>query len=356
MLRKLGERLRRHAGAFVVDGFFRGAAAAARLHPSARPEKHGLEVVRDVPYQDGGLPEHLLDVYRPLAPAPGGALRPAVLYVHGGGFRILSKDTHWVMGLAFAREGYVVFNISYRLAPRHPFPAAVADACAAYAWVVRHAAEHGADASRLALAGESAGANLVTALAVAACWRRPEPFARQVWDTGVVPRAVLPACGMLQVSDPGRFSRRRRISAFVADRMAEVTDAYLRGAEGADGASAAWPGASSSGPVPEASPASAPASALDLADPLVTLQRATQPPERPLPPFFAAVGTRDPLLDDTRRLKVAVERLGGECEARYYEGEPHAFHAFVMRANARRCWRDHYAFLGRHLPAPRPAR
>ena len=51
-----------------------------------------------------------------------------MLYVHGGGFRILSKDTHWIMGLAFARRGFLVFNIGYRLAPKHPFPAAIADA------------------------------------------------------------------------------------------------------------------------------------------------------------------------------------------------------------------------------------
>ena len=40
---------------------------------------------------------------------------PVVLYVHGGGFRILSKDTHWVMGLAYVRRGYLCANISYRL-------------------------------------------------------------------------------------------------------------------------------------------------------------------------------------------------------------------------------------------------
>ena len=83
-------------------------------------------------------PEHLLDIYRSTVHPPPW---PVVLYVHGGGFRILSKDTHWLMGLIFARRGYLVFNINYRLAPRHTFPAALQDAAAAYAWVVRHAAE-----------------------------------------------------------------------------------------------------------------------------------------------------------------------------------------------------------------------
>lgn len=307
-------RLRQQAGAFAVDSFFRIASRAGRLHPHARPAHHGLERVHDVAYRDTGLPEHLLDVYRPTQRA---APLPAVLYVHGGGFRILSKDSHWIMGLAFARRGMVVFNTSYRLAPRHPFPAAVEDVCAAYRWVVEHAAEWGADPSRIVIAGESAGANLVAALAIATCWRRPEPFAREAFDTGVVPRAVLPACGMHQVSDPDRFGRRRSdLHPFLRDRLREVAQAYLHGVEGS----------------------------VDLADPVVFLEGASAP-DRPLPSFFAGVGTKDPLLDDTRRLVTALERLGARVEAGYYPGELHAFHALVFRPQARRFWSDTYRFL-----------
>jgi len=315
-------RLRQHAGAFAVDSFFRLASRAGRLHPDARPERHGLERVVDVPYRHTGLLEHRLDVYRP---ARREGPLPAVLYIHGGGFRILSKDSHWIMGLAFARRGMVVFNISYRLAPRHPFPAAVEDVCAAYRWVVENAATWGADASRLVVAGESAGANLATAVALSSCWQRPEPFAREVFETAVVPRAVLPACGMHQVTDPDRFRRRRTdLHPFFRDRIHEVAEAYLRA-------------------VPEDDP-----TALDLADPVVFLERA-EAPERPLPPFFAGVGTKDPLLDDTRRLAVALERLGAPVEARYYPGELHAFHALVFRPQARRFWADTYAFLDRTI-------
>src|SRR5690606_5988723 len=124
-------------------------------------------------------PEHRLDVYRP-AHAEGP--RPVVLYVHGGGFRILSKETHWLMGLYFARRGYVVFNIGYRLAPKHPFPAALEDSADALGWVVQNAHRYGGDPTRLVLAGESAGANLVTSLTLACCYRREEPYARRVFD------------------------------------------------------------------------------------------------------------------------------------------------------------------------------
>ena len=63
----------------------------------------------------------------------------------------------------------------------------------------------------------------------------------------------------------------------------------------------------------------------------------------------AGVGTADPLLDDTRRLARALDRLCVPHQARYYPGEIHAFHAFVFRQAARRCWQDQFAFIDRYL-------
>lgn len=328
----LRTRIRRALGAAVTDNFFLYAAKASRLLPLSHPRLHNVTVTTDLPYVEGSeLPEHRLDVYRPRqAKGP----LPIVLYLHGGGFRILSKDTHWVFGLLFARRGYLVVNVSYRLAPRHPFPAALEDVCRAYEWVVHNAERLGGDVRQLVVAGESAGANLATALAVCTSYRRPEPYARRVYDTGVQPRAVMPACGYLQISDPERFVRAKRISAFVADRLAEVTDAYFHGHRRAS------------------------AEEVELADPLLILERGACP-DRPLPPFFASCGTWDVLKADTRRLKEALDRLRVRCDARFYPGEPHAFHAFAFRANARRWWRDHYAFLDevcRQLPTEEQAR
>jgi acetyl esterase len=311
--------LRRRVGAAVVDNFFSGAARLGRAVPLAHPRLHGVEVLNDVPYLGSGLPEHRLDIYRP---RDRQGLLPAVLYVHGGGFRFLSKESHWLFGLLFARRGYVVFNVNYRLAPQHPFPAAVEDACRAYAWLAKNAPHYGGDPARLVVAGESAGANLATSLAIAACYQRPEAHAREVFDSGVVPRAVMPACGFLQVTDPERFAA--RLPWYLLDRLTEVTDAYLAGLQ---------PG---------------PAGSLDLADPLVMLERG-QAPARPLPPFFATCGTGDPLQEDTRRLGAALARLGVPHRLTFYEGEPHAFHAFVLRSVARRHWREGFAFLEEHL-------
>jgi acetyl esterase len=332
MLRRFGVEARRYVGAAMVDGFFNAASRVGRLHPNAKPERHAVEHLTDVRYLGGDHEAHLLDVYRPVhatsaEPPPyrrySGPPWPIVFYVHGGGFRILSKDTHWIMGLSFARRGFIVFNVSYRLAPKHRYPAAIEDVCRAFAWVMANAERYGGDTSRVVLAGESAGANLVTSLALTLAYERPEPFAREAFATGVVPQAVLPACGVFQVSDIQRLKRRKPgMSKFIADRLHEVERAYL-------------------GPGPHAH-------SLDLADPVVVLERGDKP-ARPLPPFFLPVGTKDPLLPDTRRLAQALQGLGVVAEDVYYPGELHAFHAVVLREPARRCWDETFAFLNRHV-------
>ncbi len=315
------EDLRRAIGSRIAQGFFEGASRLGQLHPLARPEAHGITVTRDVSY-DPSHPVRRLDVWQPPA-ARAASPAPALLYIHGGGFRILSKETHWVMALTFARQGYVVFNIDYRLAPRNPFPAALEDAAEAYAWVITHAARYHADASRLILAGESAGANLVAALTLAACFPRPEPFARRVFDTALVPHAVLPACGIHQVTNPERFRQRTpQLPRFITDRIEEVTRAYVGDARPDD-------------------------PTFDLADPVRVLERDAAP-ARPLPRAFLTCGTADPILDDTRRLHAALRRHGAIAEAKYYPGEPHAFHALIFREAARRHWGDTWDFLRRH--------
>lgn len=302
----------------VANAFFQGLSAAGRLHPLANPEEHKVEVIRDIPYAGSAHPMHRLDIYRP-TDAQSESL-PVVLYLHGGGFSLLSKETHWIMALVFARAGYLVCNVGYRLADRYPFPAALEDAVDALQWVAGHVREWGGDPERLVLAGESAGANLVTALAVCTSYRRPEPFAQKAWNLGIVPRAVVAGCGILQVSDPGRFARRRRLPWWVSAAINDVSRGYLRQLK--DGT--------------------------DLADPLLILESGAAP-QRPLPAFFGFAGTRDPILDDTRRLGLALERLGVPHEVKIYPGELHAFHALLFREAARRCWREKLAFLNEQL-------
>jgi len=296
------------------------------MNPLANPKFHGIDVEKDVFY---GPHRHFnaLDIYRPVnRPGPW----PVVFYVHGGAFHLLSKDTHWLMGLVFARFGYLVVNISYRLAPKHPYPAAIEDTCRAYMWLSERLRELGGDPNRVAVAGESAGGNLIAALTLAACQPRSEAWAREVYEHGIVPRVAMPFCAMLQVSRPERFSERRRLPRWIDGMLRDAATSYLHGH-----------------PMD-------PCEATELADPLRVLEDAAGVPHEPrfpraLPPFFAPVGTRDPLLDDTRRLEKALAALGVPCEARYYPGGIHAFHAMVWDPAARRCWRDALAFLDRHM-------
>ena len=287
--------------------------------PRNNLDKQGIEVIRDVPYLEDAASAQRLDVYRPRdADQP----LPVVIHIHGGGFKYFSKETHWAVAARFARAGALTFNVNYRTAPENGYPAAVEDAAAAYAWVVEHAQQYGGDLSRLVLAGESAGANLVLGLVIASSWRHEHRWARQVWDCGVGPAVILPACGYLEVSRPERHDDPTRTSKWVVGRIFQVSDDYLPGH--------ADPG------IEEA-----------FANPLVMLEEAG-PPERPLPACFALVGGRDPVAGDTLRLHAAMQGLHADCALKVYDKGGHAFHLMQWRELADEAWRDQFAFLAQH--------
>lgn len=100
---------------------------------------------------------------------PGGpALRPALVYLHGGGFRMGScRSAAHSLRLLAQYSGAAVLGVEYRLAPEFPFPCATDDTWQALRWVYRHAAQLGIDRTRLLIGGDSAGGNLA-----AACARR----------------------------------------------------------------------------------------------------------------------------------------------------------------------------------------
>jgi acetyl esterase len=102
-------------------------------------------------------------LYVPDAEDENGAL---LVYFHGGGFVLCDLDTHDNTCRFLAREaGMRVLSVDYRLAPEHPFPAAIDDAIASFEFAVEHCAELGVDRGRIAVGGDSAGGNLAASVA-----------------------------------------------------------------------------------------------------------------------------------------------------------------------------------------------
>lgn len=136
----------------------------AAVSGRAQAPRHAVHVIPDIVYHQGPEAEplvHRLDLY-----LPAGAERaPALLYVHGGGFRAGSKEWFPEVGVTLAAEGIGVAAIDYRLSPDVKAPAHVEDAAAAFAWLADHATSHGLDPLSLFAAGHSAGASMVGLLA-----------------------------------------------------------------------------------------------------------------------------------------------------------------------------------------------
>lgn len=105
---------------------------------------------------------------------------PAMLYLHGGGFVIGAPETHEDICRILANAAQaVVVSPHYRLAPEHPFPAAIEDCVGTLAWMAMHADALGIDAARIVVAGDSAGGNLAAVVALMARDGEAPPVAGQ---------------------------------------------------------------------------------------------------------------------------------------------------------------------------------
>jgi len=215
---------------------------------------------------------------------------PVIVYYHGGGWVIASKEVYDGGARALAKgANAVVVSIDYRLAPEHKFPAQHDDALAAYRWVVLNAATIKGDPAKIAIAGESAGGNLAVATAIAA---RDAQIA--------LPRAI--------------------ISVYPIAQPDTMTASYVENAN--------------------AKPLSRPMMSwfamhttrtpVDMQDPRINLVKANL---AGLPPVTIINAQIDPLRDDGAMLEQALKAANVEVERKVYDGATHEFFGMAAVVN-----------------------
>jgi len=137
-----------------------------------------VQFLPDLSY--GTAPRQTLDFYLPDRPQPR-----LFVFIHGGGWRGGDKEQYRALGELLSNFGYAVALPNHRLAPDHPYPAAVADVALALQWVLRYAAESGIRRDGIFLAGHSSGAHLAALLALHPRWL-PEAGIQRADIAGVI--------------------------------------------------------------------------------------------------------------------------------------------------------------------------
>jgi acetyl esterase/lipase len=234
----------------------------------------GLEFPPDVkqePVRASGVPGFW---FTPPAPRPCAA----ILYLHGGGYVMGSVATHRSLIARIARaSGVRCLAIDYRLAPEHPFPAAIEDACASYRWLQAE----GIPASGIVIAGDSAGGGLTLGTLVA------------LRDAGErLPAAAVCISPLADLELTGDSATRGDIDDPMVSQAGTLVmaEAYLQGSSARD---------------PRVSPIHA-----DF---------------KGFPPLRIEVGTREILLDDAKRVAQRARTAGVEVELELGEGLTHVW-------------------------------
>lgn len=251
-------------------------------------------------------------IYRDERPSNGrtAAPRGALVVYHGGGWCLGSLDeTDNRCRTIAASAGVVVVNVGYRLAPEHQFPTPLEDCYRALVWTVEQADRLGFDASRIGVAGESAGANLAAAVALLARERGGPALRLQLLE---IPGLDL-TLSSRSVAEYG--------SGYVlaADDIRWCVETYLGSHDAAD-------------------PLASPLLAADLSG---------------LPPAFIASAECDPLADDGRRYAQRLVDSGVPVTFRQYDGHVHGSQALTALLPTARTWRDAVvAAVREHLMEP----
>jgi monoterpene epsilon-lactone hydrolase len=240
-------------------------APAGRLHP----------VPDDVPVTEvtaGGVSAHWLT-------APGAGTGRVLLFLHGGGYQFGSLRSHGELAARLGRaSGMRVLFPEYRLAPEHPFPAAIDDVLAAWRWL---RTDQDLSARSIAVAGDSAGGGLAVALLVAL---------RDAGEAMPAVAALMSPTVDLTGSGASMTERADQDPIFTPAMLRQLASDYLAGAD------------------PET----------PLASPLFASLAG-------LPPLLVQAGTAELLLSDSERLATAAAQAGVDVTIQIGEGLPHVY-------------------------------
>jgi acetyl esterase/lipase len=252
------------------------------------------------PVDAGGVPAEWLT-------APGASQDRVLLYFHGGAYQAGSAaGLRHLVGLLSGAARARALSVDYRLAPEHPFPAAIEDAVAAYRWLLAS----GADPARIAVAGDSAGGGLALGALVA------------LRDAGEpMPAAAVLLSPWTDLALTGESVRTRAAADMMIkpERMTESAALYLAGADPRH---------------PYASPLYA-----DL---------------HALPPLLIHVGDAEVILDDSTRLAARARDAGLEVSLEIWDEMPHVFPAFAgLLPEADQAIEHIGAWLDQRYPAAR---
>jgi monoterpene epsilon-lactone hydrolase len=203
---------------------------------------------------------------------------PVLLYLHGGAFTFRLPNAHAIWAGRLSRELRArVLMPDYRLAPEHPYPAAIDDACTVYRWLL----SQGIEPHRIVVGGESAGGNLTLALLLRLAHAGlPQPAAAF---------AISPVTDAALTGDTYR-TRAAADPILDAATMPFFRDQYV--------------------------------SIANVADPFVSPIHGHY---RGLPPILIQIGTNEILLDDACRAAQRIHESGGRVSCEVWEGMPHAF-------------------------------
>lgn len=287
----------------------------SRFNPHADPRAIRARTTK-LAQRFGGVPPGVRVEKTAVAGVPAEWIHPQIadngntlLYLHGGGYSICGPDTHrgLVARLASAAKMRALL-LDYRLAPEHPFPAAVEDAYAAYKSLLAE----GADPSRLTIAGDSAGGGLTLALLMKL---------RDAGEPLPAGAALLSPWTDLAMSGWSHITHGRLDPMLSLDAALTAARHYLQ----------------------DASPTE------PLASPLYGNFEG-------LPPLLIHVGANEILLDDSRRVAEKAQAAGVEVTLRVWPGLPHVFQAFPQLPEARASVAELGTFLLAHALAGRPSR